>query len=520
MDSVSTAKSTADRAPQRAIENDGVAGASIEWDLRGMESAAPLWALLPGLASDDVVVGIGGPLLDAMRATVDGYRPFKRFTAGRYTMPSTQHALWTFISGRNASEVFEVAERLKRVLAPWLNVAQSTTLFSYRQGRDLSGYKDGTANPAGEAVHAAAYIPQGPWAAGSFALVQRWLHFRERFGSLSPQARDHVVGRSLDADEELADAPASAHVRRTEQESFSPSGLMYRRSMPWGDARRHGLQFIAFVNDIGKAERMLERMSGSHDGIADAILGHTQAETGAFYFVPPVADGTLLLPPALGPVSRAAPDVDGIHAAEAHGIRLEVDVARCIHSRNCVLARPDVFVPNVDGPWLHPELATPGEIIEIAHNCPSGAITYSRGDGGPNEKPPMRNVIRLREAGPLAIHGDFVVGSRSEIRATLCRCGQSRNKPYCDGSHAAAGFSASGEARPLMEDDPGPMPRRIVIEPVADGPLVVHGAVDIVSGTGRTISRAAGPTLCRCGQSGNKPFCDGSHARVGFNAKD
>lgn len=203
---------------------------------------------------------------------------------------------------------------------------------------------------------------------------------------------------------------------------------------------------------------------------------------------------------------------------ESKTVRLKVDAGRCIHSRNCVLSRPDVFVPNVKGPWLHPELATPEEIAEIAHQCPSGAIQYERLDGGPQEAAPMRNIVRLRENGPLAIHGDFTVGGQAQLRATLCRCGASRNKPYCDGSHSAAGFTASGEAAPVTEPENPSMDRAVRIQPTVDGPLVVHGAVELVTGTGKTISRAKGSALCRCGHSANKPFCDGSHARVGFKA--
>jgi len=179
-----------------------------------------------------------------------------------------------------------------------------------------------------------------------------------------------------------------------------------------------------------------------------------------------------------------------------------------------------VFVPNVVGAWLHPELASAEELVEIAHNCPSGAIRYERLDGGQGEAAPMRNVVRVRENGPYAVHGQFNVAGREELRATLCRCGQSQSKPYCDGSHVGAGFRASGEAEAVSEPDASNMPREVTVQPIADGPLVVHGAVELVSGTGHTISRAPGPTLCRCGQSANKPFCDGSHARVGFRAPE
>jgi CDGSH-type Zn-finger protein/uncharacterized Fe-S cluster protein YjdI len=394
-------------------------------------------------------------------------------------------------------------------------MAECTTLFSYRSGRDLTGYQDGSANPEGEDAWAAALIPEGDWAQGSFALVQRYLHFRDRFATLPPPSQDHVIGRRIEDDAEIGEAPIAAHIKRTEQEGFDPPAFVLRRSMPWGDTRRHGLQFMAFSSHLDKVQRLLSRMMGLADPVQDAILGHTQAETGALYFIHPVLNGRLKLPEAHFE-AQGLPSTAEVAASDT--VRLIVDSARCIHSRNCVLARPDVFVPNVQGPWLHPELADANEIAEIAHQCPSGAIQYERLDGGPAEQPPHRNVIRLRENGPLAIHGEFAVAGDNRIRATLCRCGQSRRKPYCDGSHNTTHFEASGEREALAESATELSREPILIQPIADGPLVVHGAVEIVTGTGKTISRAAGPTLCRCGGSGNKPFCDGSHARVGFKA--
>ncbi|HEV7490986.1 MAG TPA: (4Fe-4S)-binding protein [Rhodanobacteraceae bacterium] len=122
--------------------------------------------------------------------------------------------------------------------------------------------------------------------------------------------------------------------------------------------------------------------------------------------------------------------------------------SRCIHSRNCVLGRPDVFVPNVDGEWIHPENATAEEVAELAHNCPSGAIEYARLDGGKEETPPVVNLVRIRENGPYAFHAELVIEGHENVgyRRVLCRCGASQNKPFCDGSHHASGFKATGEA--------------------------------------------------------------------------
>ena len=75
---------------------------------------------------------------------------------------------------------------------------------------------------------------------------------------------------------------------------------------------------------------------------------------------------------------------------------IRFDGGRCIHSRNCVLGRPDVFVPNVEGEWIHPDRATPDEVAHLALVCPSGAITYERLDGGPQEAPPKVNTVASR----------------------------------------------------------------------------------------------------------------------------
>jgi CDGSH-type Zn-finger protein/uncharacterized Fe-S cluster protein YjdI len=202
-------------------------------------------------------------------------------------------------------------------------------------------------------------------------------------------------------------------------------------------------------------------------------------------------------------------------------VEVRFEARRCVHSRNCVLARPDVFVPNVEGEWLHPECASAAEVAELAHNCPSGAIQYRRLDNGPQETAPQVNTVRIRENGPLAFHAALAV--RTEVpapafRATLCRCGASQSKPYCDGSHHAAGFiatgePASGEMQSLAARD-GPLE----VVPARNGPLLVHGALEVVTGTGRTIARLATTALCRCGHSANKPYCDGSHAKAGFRA--
>lgn len=128
------------------------------------------------------------------------------------------------------------------------------------------------------------------------------------------------------------------------------------------------------------------------------------------------------------------------------------------------------------------------------------------------------NTTRLSPKGPYVCGGDLAIVTASGIRtmsqATLCRCGGSANKPYCDGTHDRLRF-----------DDPGMLPAgavaghagpgRVTLSPQPDGPLKVAGPMTIASSDGRTTT--GDPLfLCRCGGSANKPFCDGTHRRNGF----
>ncbi|HWO26403.1 MAG TPA: CDGSH iron-sulfur domain-containing protein [Kofleriaceae bacterium] len=210
---------------------------------------------------------------------------------------------------------------------------------------------------------------------------------------------------------------------------------------------------------------------------------------------------------------------DEIEEVASPDVILRFEGRRCVHARNCVLARPDVFVPNAQGEWLHPEHATADEIAALAHACPSGAITYLRRDGKPDERPPLVNTVRVRENGPLVFHGDLrVAGEPPRTRATLCRCGASQQKPFCDGSHTAAGFAATGEPAAQASEPLTARDGELELHPQKNGPLQVTGNLEVVSGTGRTVNRVGETWLCRCGHSRDKPYCDGSHSREGFEA--
>ena len=208
---------------------------------------------------------------------------------------------------------------------------------------------------------------------------------------------------------------------------------------------------------------------------------------------------------------------------EGQKIDIHFDGKKCIHSRFCVLRLPQVFRANVEGPWIHPDSADVEELTALAHTCPSGAITYVRKDGKEEAAPPVNNA-RVWENGPYEVRGDITfAGSAAEHapakRAVLCRCGASKNKPFCDGTHADFDFSASGELATreseALEERGGPLE----VTPLKDGPLKVIGNLEVIKGSsGKTIDRQTKVFFCRCGASKNKPYCDGSHTKIGFKA--
>ena len=195
------------------------------------------------------------------------------------------------------------------------------------------------------------------------------------------------------------------------------------------------------------------------------------------------------------------------------------DGQRCIHSRHCVTTGANMFLGNVDGDWIFPDRDDADVLVTTAHMCPSGAISYRRTDGGPQEKAPPVNTVSVRENGPYAFRGELTIdGKPAGFRATLCRCGASKNKPFCDHAHADINFAASGEPAAKPEKALAAQNGPLKITPQKNGSLQVEGNLEICSGTGRVIEKTTKTWLCRCGHSNTKPFCDGSHSKIGFVA--
>jgi CDGSH-type Zn-finger protein/uncharacterized Fe-S cluster protein YjdI len=211
------------------------------------------------------------------------------------------------------------------------------------------------------------------------------------------------------------------------------------------------------------------------------------------------------------------------HSIEGTDIDVSWDGRLCIHIEECVRARSEVFVKGRK-PWAVPDASPADEAAEVCERCPTGAMTYTRKDGRPQEAAPAVNTVVVANNGPLYVSGDLEIAGAKEnmegvaFRAALCRCGASSNKPFCDGSHSKAEFTDSGAV-----GNPSPGSDRsggkLAVNLADNGPLLLAGAFRIVTGAGRVAWEGEKAALCRCGLSQNKPFCDGSHKDGGFKSE-
>lgn len=194
----------------------------------------------------------------------------------------------------------------------------------------------------------------------------------------------------------------------------------------------------------------------------------------------------------------------------------------CIHVGECGRAKGELFVAGRD-PWCQPDLASSDEVAEVVQRCPTGALTVAFNDVGSVERADAENVVTVAYNGPLFVRGDLAIeGAPGDApglayRAALCRCGKSRNKPFCDNSHEKAGFSDYGAVGESGSDE-AESGGTLTINPVKDGPLMLLGNLTIRNSSGRDAWHGNKVALCRCGESGNKPFCDGSHKSAGFTS--
>lgn len=204
--------------------------------------------------------------------------------------PATPHDAWLWVSGSAPDVTWDHARAATRAVSDVAKLADEHTGFSYHDGRDMTGFVDGTANPPIRRAADVALVPSGePGEGGSHVLVMRWVHDLAAFERLPVEEQQRVIGRTKADSVELPDAakPPTAHIERVTVQVGGEELKIFRRSVPYGTVQEHGLYFIAFSADPSRYDRMLARMFGTAgDGVHDRLIDFSRAVSGAYYFAP------------------------------------------------------------------------------------------------------------------------------------------------------------------------------------------------------------------------------------------
>ena len=213
---------------------------------------------------------------------------------GAFSMPVDAADVLIHIASARADLCFALSQSFFDGIQDQVEILEERACFRYLDGRDLTGFVDGTENPQFKDDRAkTALLPEdaGQFSDGSFVFAQRYVHDLDKWRKLKVDAQEHVIGRtkleSIELDDEAK--PANAHISRVVIEDQDGEELeILRHSLPYGDGHgEQGLFFIAYSKDLSIIDQMLEHMFGTTgDKIHDRLLHFVQPVNGAYYFAP------------------------------------------------------------------------------------------------------------------------------------------------------------------------------------------------------------------------------------------
>ena len=242
------------------------------------------------------VMGVGSDAWDRLfgvprPAELHSFREIR--SGGRHAV-STPGDLLFHIRARRMDMCFEMATQIMERIGNAVSPVDEVQGFRYFDDRDLMGFVDGTENPRGAAATAAVLIgnEDADFAAGSYVIVQKYLHNLETWNALPTEAQERIIGRTKLSDIELDDSvkPTSAHNALTTIVEDGKEIKILRDNMPFGRPSHgeFGTYFIGYSRSPRTIEQMLENMFvGRPPGNYDRILDFSQAVTGNLFFVPP-----------------------------------------------------------------------------------------------------------------------------------------------------------------------------------------------------------------------------------------
>ena len=213
---------------------------------------------------------------------------------GSFEMPVVPADVIIHIAAQRTDLCFALSQSFFDGIQDKVEVLDERVCFRQFDGRDLTGFIDGTENPQfPDDRTETALLPEdaNEFADGSFIFAQRYAHNLEKWKKLKVDAQEQVIGRtkleSIELDDDVQ--PNNSHVSRTVVEDNEGEEMaILRHSLPYGDGKGdQGLFFIAYTNDLSIIDSMLLRMFGtSGDGIHDRLLHFVTPKDGAYYFAP------------------------------------------------------------------------------------------------------------------------------------------------------------------------------------------------------------------------------------------
>jgi putative iron-dependent peroxidase len=218
---------------------------------------------------------------------------FREICAGTRHAVSTPGDVFFHIRAKRMDLCFELALQIMARIGEAVAPVYEVHGFRYFDDRDLLGFVDGTENPRGDAAVDAVLVGEedAAFAAGSYVIVQKYLHDLDRWNALSTEAQERIIGRTKLSDIELDDAakPSSAHNALTTIVENGKEVKILRDNMPFGLAAQgeFGTYFIGYSRSPRTIEQMLENMFlGQPPGNYDRLLDFSRAVTGNLFFVP------------------------------------------------------------------------------------------------------------------------------------------------------------------------------------------------------------------------------------------
>jgi putative iron-dependent peroxidase len=221
--------------------------------------------------------------------------PFPDIQVGRRIMPDTQTDLYIQIRADRTDICYAIGIQIMDILKPYVSLVEQISAFRYLDGRDLTGFVDGTENPKGMRKLDVAIVGDDDqdFSGGSYLHVQRYIHKLDKWKLMPLKDQESIIGRTKADNMEFPverKAPF-AHTRLTSLKDSNGTAIeILRQSMPYGDMHQQGLYFVSCAKSPKPFTMMLKAMvmGNSIQGHYDKLLDYTEAVTGAAFFAPSV----------------------------------------------------------------------------------------------------------------------------------------------------------------------------------------------------------------------------------------